>query len=179
MAISMDKVPDSNPFSLPDEGFYKFTVIKAEMKQGQDLAKPPYLNLTLSLVNAAGQKCGNLFDMLSESDKPAILYKIGQFMKAVKVNLGPVVELKNLAKVIPGKQGVLEVEHRKDKDRNDREIVRAQVKLFGSECYWPLESWDELITGSATEETPVAAGDVPFNFSDEDAPVPPAPTSEY
>lgn len=177
MAIQMDKVPDANPFSLPAEGFYKFTVVKAEMKAPKDLAKPNYLNLTLSLVNANGQKCGNLFDILSESDKPAILFKIGQFIKAIGVNLGASFELKDLAKVVPGRTGVVEVEHTKQKDQSGKEIVRAQVRLFGSECYWPISAWDELITGSAPAAA--AAADVPFNFSDEDAPVPPAPTADY
>lgn len=175
MAIQMDKVPDANPFSLPAEGYYKFTVTKAEMKQGKDPAKPPYLNMTLSLVNAAGQKCGNLFDMLTESDKPAILFKIGQFIKAVGVNLGASFELKDLAKVIPGRHGVVEIEHRKDKDQQGREVIRAQVKLFGSECYWPIGAFEELVQGAA----PAAVEESPFEFSDEDTPVPPATTAEY
>ena len=44
MAINFDALPQSNPSgsNIP-KGQYKAVIEKAEMKQGKDLNKPPYL----------------------------------------------------------------------------------------------------------------------------------------
>lgn len=179
MAVNFDKLPDSNPTDLLPAGYYQFTVAKAEMKQPKDLQKPPYLNVTLALTNAAGARCGTFFDIFTESTAAAVMYKLNRFCKAMKLNLTGNVELKDIAKVIPGKPGVVEIEQREDKNAPGGPAMRNQVKLFGSECYWAPEAWKDLVAGAAGTVAAAPAEDVPFNFSDEDAP-PAAPVNnEY
>jgi len=174
VAVNFDALPSSNPTSIPGVGFYKFTVLKAEVKQGKDTSKPPYLNLTYSLQDIKGKKCGNFFDMLFDSDAPAPSYKLKRFVLGIGLDLHGSMELRDLAKIVIGRSGVLEIEHKPD-DR-DPNTMRAAVRLFGSDCFWPLSEFASLAGDTApSQATPDA--DAAFTFSDDDAPVPPAPAA--
>ena len=172
MSVNFDKLPSSNPSNVPAPGFYKFTVTKADMKQGKDTAKPPYLSLSLGLVDKFGKKHGNLFDGQYDSDAPAIQFKLSRFILACGLDLHGSMELKDLAKIVVNRSGVVEVEN--VPDSRDATRLQAKARLFGSDCYWPLDKFDSLVSDAATVKgTPDA--DEAFEFSDEDAPVPPAP----
>lgn len=169
--MNFDKAPSTNPFTLPAPGFYKFTVVKAEMKQPKAAGKPMYLNLTLSLINAQGVRCGNIFDMITESTDERVLYKANRFIKATGLNLQGDVPLNAIAKMVVNRSGVVEVENREDKNAPNGPVMRAQPRLFGSECFWPESEFATLVGGSVTAGTPDAAqSDVPFDFDAAEAP---------
>lgn len=176
MSINFDQLPKDNPFALIPIGYYKFVVAKAEMKPNKDPAKKPFLVITFSLTDSKGNKRGNLFDrIMDNTTTPALLYKTGRFCNAIGVVLTGEVDLKDLAKLIVGKQGVLEVEHSKDTRTGAApDAVQAQVKLFGSDCFWPLSEWDRLIEDAGTDGTTPATEESPFVFSDADGEVPAA-----
>lgn len=165
MALDFTKAPTTNPFALIPKGYFIFTVSNAEMRSGKDTTKPPYLNVTFSLTDAQGAKVGNLFDIFTESEQPAALYKLQRFLTAVGLDLSQSksIELRDIAKMILGRKGVLEVEHTTQKDRPEQG-PRAQVKLFGSECFWPLDQFASLIAGTASAQA-TAPADVPWDDS--------------
>lgn len=176
--INFDKVPDNNPYSVPDEGYYVFKCINANMRSPKDPSKKDYLNVQMMLVDKTGKKAGTFFDNFFDSDASAILYKLGRFVKAINLNLTGNVELKDIAKLLPGKEGVLEIEHRQDsRFPDDPTKIQAQVKLFGSECYWPTDQFKELV--GEVDAAQIPDEDMPFSM--EDGPVPPEPetTNEY
>jgi hypothetical protein len=154
MGINFDSLPTENPYALPPQGIYKAKITKAEMKAGPN---GPYLNLTYALSDGKGKRFGNLFDMLSESTHQAVLYKIGRFVSALKLNLKGNCELKDLAKIVVGREMCVDITHQPDK-RNETKI-RAQIKLFGSECYWPIEQYNELaaLNNNAEDDSEDAA----------------------
>lgn len=178
MAINLDSIPDTNPGgSMPPVGFHRFVIDTAEMRTAKNAVPgaPQYLNLSLQLFDGAGVRTGTLFDRFTESTNENLRYKLKRLLIATGLDLKGSVELKDLAKLLPKRRGVLEVEHRKDKQDPTR--VQAQVRLFGSDCYWP-ESEYESLTGAAIS-TPAqtaapADGDVPFDFDPADGNVPAA-----
>lgn len=175
MSVNFDKLPDKNPTNVPAAGFYKFTVIKAEMKKGKDLTKPEYLNTTLSLTDITGKKHGNIFDGQYESEAQAMQFKLKRFVRACGVELHGDIELRDIAKVVANRSGVLELEN--VPDNRDPSKTRAQVRVFGSDCYWLLSEFASLVAGAAPD-TSTPDADEAFVFSDDDAPVPAAADSQ-
>lgn len=177
MAINFSQLPQSNPFSTPAPGFYRFTVTKAEMKQQKDTSKPDYLRMTLALEDVDRRKVGTLFDNVFESTAPALLYKLQRFTRAIKLDLQGSVELRDLAKLVPNRKGIVEVENVQDnRFPDDPDRKQAQVRLFGSECFWTEEEYPLLIESPRQSAAPVTE-DVPFDFNEADGEVPPA--NEY
>ena len=183
MSVNFDKLPDKNPGgATAAPGFYKFTVTKAEMRQPKDLTKPPYLSMTYGLNDITGKKYGNMFDSQYDSPAEIMQFKLQRFANAIGLKLKGSVDLKDLAKLVVNRSGVVEVENvpnYKDATRMD-----ASTRLFGSDCYWPLSEFATLVSGAAPDmSTPDA--DAAFEFSDDDAPVPqvgdavPDVSSEY
>ena len=178
MAIDFDRLPTSSPGgAMPDAGYHRFEIANAEMRMAKNAlpGAKPYLNLTLHLFDADGNRSGTLFDRLTESTSEYIRFKIKRLILAVGLDLKGSVELKDLAKLLPKRRGMLEVEHSKDK--NNPERAQAQVRLFGSDCYW-AESEFESLTGkpakSSAQTAAPADEDVPFDFDPADSDVPAA-----
>lgn len=168
MAINFDKLPTENPYALPPIGIYKAKVTKAEMKTGP---KGPYLNLTLALSDGKGRRYGNLFDMVSESGHQVVQYKLGRLVSALKLNLHGMCELRDLAKIIVGREMCVDVTHQPD--NRDETQMQAKVRVFATEIYWPIEQYEELAVmnednGEAADavQDAVAENDAtPFQFN--------------
>ena len=163
MAINFDALPQEKPAgAIIPKGQYKAIIEKAEMKQGKDASKPPYLNLLFALSDKeSGAPAGKLYDILSESESTYVMYKIGRFLKALSLNLGATFELKDLAKLVTGKELLVDVMVDEKTEPN-----RSIVDIFSGEIYYP-------INGAETPQT--AIDDTPFTTDD----VTPAPTVEY
>jgi len=173
MAINFSNIPTTNPFITPPPGIYKFTVTKAEMKAAKDTSKPQYLRMTLALTAPDGRKVGNLFDNMYDSASPALIYKVGRFTRAIGLTLQGNVELKDLAKLVPNRSGVVEVENIPDnRYPDDPDRKQAQVKLFGTECFWTLDELPQVIEGAPAQEAAPADAPVPFDFDAADGEVP-------
>lgn len=171
MAINFKKLPSDTPYSIPPAGYYLATISKAEMRTPTDPSKSDYLSLTMALYNAKGEKAGTLFDGQYESDAAAIQYKLQRFITALKLTTLEVFELKDLIKLVVGQQIVVEVENvtdNRDKDLPaENRRIRAQVRLFGSDIYWPPEEFKNLVS-----ETTTAEAEVPFTFDAADGDIP-------
>lgn len=140
MAINFDKLPQDNPFALPDPGVYKAKIVEAEMKSPKnDPTKPDYLNLKYTLFDRNNKNCGSIYDILSESDSSVVQYKISRFVRACGIPLTGSMELKDLAKIVKNKEIVVDVTHDKKSDQ-----PRAQVDLFSREGYYMASEFEEI-----------------------------------
>ena len=105
MAISFDQLPDERPNNLLEKGFYFGTITNAEMKSPKDTSKPDYLNLTIDLFDKNQKKVGRVYDIITESDAPAMRYKLKRLCTALNLNLsGKSFELKQLVKSLKDKK---------------------------------------------------------------------------
>lgn len=182
MSINFDSLPQDNPYALPAAGLYKAKIVEAEMraaktKNEDGSAKPDYLNLKLMLFDKNGKSHGAIYDILSESDKNAVKYKLGRFIRACGIPLAGSMELKDLAKLVRNKDIVVDVMIDKKSD-----TPRAQVSLFGNECYYLPSEFDEVYNalygqpaadGAINEGVTGDASEQPFDATDGAAPMNP------
>ena len=150
MAINFDTLPKENPFALPAPDVYKAQIMEAAMKKGKDTTKAPYLNLKYHLTNHDGKECGNIYDIMSESDSSVVQYKIGRFLTACGIPLVGAMELSDIAKLVLNKEIVIDVNHDTKSDQ-----PKAQIDLFTREAYYPVGQFDEIYNiAHAGEERP-------------------------
>lgn len=140
MAINFNALPNEKPNALPNPGTYFATIEKAEMKQPSDSSKPEYLNLTLALQTKDGKSAGKIFDMLSESDKDLIRYKLARFILALEIPITGAFELKDLTKIVTGKKLIVDVavDDPKKKNPDSPYQAKAVVDVFTNMIYYPL-----------------------------------------
>lgn len=163
MAINYDSLPSVKPQSTLPEGFYKAKIAKAEMKVSNNTGNS-YLSIQYDLSNDKGQT-GKLFDMLMESEKEFLRYKLQRFINALQLNLAGTFELKDLCKLINGKQLIVDV----GTEDNDRYGKRNVINSFGHEIYYPVSEWASL-TSVSSDPLSAVEDDVPAP-SDADAPI--------
>ena len=162
MAINFDSLPTTKPAgSMLPVGFAKATITKAEMKTPKNPGKD-YLALTLDCVCADGTT-GKLWDNLFDSDKSLSQYKLMRFITALRLNLIGDFELKDLCKVVTGKQLVVDIgiDEKGDRPRNT-------VEVFKNDIYYPINEWAAL-TGADQAQPEIAASDaddVPFTMGE-------------
>lgn len=133
--INFNSLPTDKPVSLPENGSYYATIEAAEMKQGKDVTKPPYLNITLALKDKDGRACGKVFDILSESDKELVQYKVARFLIALDLAKLGAFELADLVKIIKNKQLIVDI---KQEEPRDGYPAKAVVDVFSGSIYYPL-----------------------------------------
>lgn len=141
MAINFDALPNSKPFSIVPAGTYYATIESAEMKQGKDTSKPPYLNLKYSLKTKEGKTAGTLFDIIAESEHNLMQYKLKRFLQALGVTFEGAFELKDIQKLCVGKQIILDT---KIEEGTDGRQDKAVVDLFTKDIYYNLSEAKEV-----------------------------------
>lgn len=147
MSMNFDKLPDTKPagFVVP-EGTYKGIIADAKMMQAKDTTKPMYLNYKIDLYNyKTGEKVGSIFDSQFESEKNLVLYKLKRFMLATDIKLAQF-ELSDLAKLINGKELLVDVKTDHQEGKQDRSVVDATKNAI----YYPL-SEANTVFGDDTE----------------------------
>ena len=163
MAINFDSLPTSKPVgSLLPTGFAKATITKAEMKTPKTPGKD-YLALTMDCVCADGTT-GKLWDNLFDSDKSLTQYKLMRFITALKLNLVGDFELKDLCKIVTGKQLVVDigVDEKSDRPRNT-------IEVFKNDIYYPINEWAALTGAEQAQAAEISADDaddVPFTMGE-------------
>lgn len=162
MAINYDALPSDKPQNTVPKGYYKATITKAEMKTSKNTGAV-YLSLQYDIDNGAGVK-GKLFDMQFDSEKEFLRYKLQRFLTALKLNLTGSFELKDLCKIVNGKQFVVDVTV-EDTDKGPRNTVNS----FEHEIYYSINEWASLTSAQATGLDAVEDNEVPTP-GDADAP---------
>ena len=122
MAISFQATEAKSPNQLPEPGYYYGKIVEATMKQPKDPSKSEYLNLTYDLYDCNKNKAGRMFDMIAESDKPFMIYKLQRFGQALGL-VGKSLELKDLTKIIVNKTIIFRVKIEKNEQYGDRAVV--------------------------------------------------------
>lgn len=149
--INFSSLPTSKPNNLPETGRYYATIDSAEMKQGQDPTKPPYLNLCLALRNKEGKNCGKIYDILSESDKELVQFKLARFVLALGLERLGSFELADLVKLIKNKQLIVDV---KQEEAKDNFPAKSVVDVFRDGIYYPMSEATVLFGIPAPAQTP-------------------------
>lgn len=144
MAINYDELPSIKPDNVLPNGYYKATIVKAEMRVSKNTGAP-YLSVQYDLSNDQGNT-GKLFDMQMESEKEFLRYKLQRFLTALQLNLTGTFELKDLCKLINGKKIIVDVST-EDSDRGKRNTVNS----FEHEIYYPISEWAAL-TGATVAD---------------------------
>lgn len=151
MSINFDRLPKEKPegmgeFTLPAEGFHKATIHKTEMKVSK--AGNDYLSLQLKLSNGS-----IIFDIIMDSDKPALMYKLSRLIQACHLPLTGELTLEDLGKVILNKEIVVDVVHN-ESEYNGKTTTRAEVEMFANDIYYPIEEYSTLIGEADSDEQP-------------------------
>lgn len=154
--LNFDKLPKTKPdggSGVVPTGEYIFLVKKAEMRKpnkgGHD-----YMSVTLQCYSADKKYSTIVFDPFFYSDKPLPQYKIAQFVRALNLDLRGDFELKDLCKIVVGKQGVVALKT----EENEGYAPRNVVNVFDDDIYKAL----------SPVETPVEDIDVPFDITPPD-----------
>ena len=122
MTINFQPTDAKAPNQLPEPGYYYGKIIEATMRQPRDVTKQPYLNVTYELLDAAKNKAGRLYDIVAESDKPFMIYKLQRFGQALGL-VGKALELADLPKVIINKVIIFRVKIEKTEGYADKAAV--------------------------------------------------------
>lgn len=153
--INFDELPDSNPFSTPKPGFYLVDIKAAESKQPKDTAKKEFLEVQMILTDADGKACGTLFDRFYDTDSDIPKFKLGRFVKALKLPITGSMTFRDFAKVLPGRTLVVDICNKPD-DYKGNGAMKAEVDLFAREAYYPTEEF-EALTGKTPAPQDAAA----------------------
>lgn len=151
--INFNSLPVNKPNNLPETGTYYAVIDSAEMKQGKDPTKPQHLNLCLALKDKHGRSCGKIYDILAESDKNLVQYKIARFLTALNLTQLGSFELADLVKIIKNKQLIVDV---KQEEAKDGYPAKAVVDIFSGSIYYPMSEASEIFGMTPNPSTPVA-----------------------
>ena len=132
MAINFDKLPTEKQSNIPEKGFYKFEITRAEMRAPYNGEGPDYLGLGLKLTTLDNKAAGFINDKIVENPKPAVAFKIQRLIRAVDLGISGSMELSDLAKLLVGAKGFVEVTTFTPDNGNEIAIV----DLFSHECYY-------------------------------------------
>lgn len=176
MAISFDDLPNNKPINTINKGTYYATIESAEMRQPKDPTKPLYLNLLLALKDSSGKSAGKIYDIITESDKPLLKYKLARFIKALRLeNTLTTFELSDLCKIIKNKELIVDIVPEK---KDNEETGRSIVDVFTNEIYYPIsEAKDvfkgtpvglEVINENDAEDSPIADESVHNDINSDD-----------
>jgi hypothetical protein len=170
MAINFDTLPDKNPSTL-ENGKYLLTILKAEMRPSPDPERPPYLSLSCNIKDSKQQNRGKMYDNIIDSDSDLLRYKIRRFIEALEIPItSGNLELKDLAKIVPGKSYIADLMT----ERKEGKPPRTVVDIFSGEIYYPLKDASKYF------EEAMASDDLPFNAPDAaDAAAGPSDHAEY
>ena len=149
MAINFDELPKTNEsaFTILENGTYRCKIKEAKIPNGKD-----YLQVIFAVTGNNGQST-TIFDNFVDSDKPLPRYKLAQLIRALKIPLTGSFELKDLPKIIVGKELMAAIKQEQNEGYSARNVINA----FDDEIFYPLAT---QATGS---NPPPANGDVPFD----------------
>ncbi len=137
--INFNELPENKPGvgAIIPKGNYIALIEKAEMKQGKDETKPPYLNLQLDITDPASMtKMGKVWAILTESPSNLPRYQLRRFLEATGLNSLTSFELKDLTKLVVNKKIYVDITPEETTD--GKEPQRSVVDISG-EIFYPME----------------------------------------
>lgn len=143
MSINMNSLPGEKPSmnSVIPKGNYHAKIIKSEMKTPKTPGRPDYLSAECNITDpVSGASMGKFWINLYESDAQLVRYQLGRFIKAVGLNITGEFELKDLTKMINGRELMVDIcpEERKDGGAPQRSVVD-----ISADCFYPVQDMTE------------------------------------
>ena len=158
MGINFNELPNSGGSmnTVVPEGVYYITIEKAEMKAPKNGGKE-YLNMFLGLKDQNGKAMGKIWDIIADSDSDVVRYKLRRFIEALEIPITGEFELKDIAKIIQGKQliGHITTDKRGDKPK-------SVIDVFADKIFYSVNEANVVFGGNA-EINANDADDVPWN----------------
>ena len=141
--INMNSIPTSKPAmgNIIPKGQYICKITKSEMKQGQNLQKPPYFSAECDVTDPISRtNMGKFWINLYESEAPLVRYQLGRFINAIGLNIVGEFELKDLTKMVNGKSLLVDI---KPEEKKDGSAPQRSVVDIDAECFYPLTAVDD------------------------------------
>jgi len=146
MGINFGALPTESGSGMKP-GYYKVVVVDSKMRtpkaKSDGSVGPDYLELKYQLFDYDGNKKGTMFDRFFDSDAQALQYKLGRLNYAADLRLVTNVELKDLAKLMPGKAYVVKTKEQLGQDKKPNGYL--EVDLFDGEIFFREDEFAELI----------------------------------
>ena len=156
--INFNELPKDKPGvgAVIPKGYYLAKIEKAEMKIGKNENNPPYLNLQLGITDPASRSpMGKIWVILTESPKDFPRYQLRRFLEAVKLNTLESFELKDLTKLVVGKEMYVDI---MPEERDDgKEPQRSVLDISGS-IFYPINTED-----TSFDQAPVIPENTPYS----------------
>lgn len=147
--INFDSLPNGKPVgAIIPKGRYFAKVESAEMKSPKDPAKPAYINLRYSLKTADNKAVGNIFDGIYESEHALMQYKLKRFLMATGITFTGTFDLKDLQKIVTGKEFIVDVTVQSQEGQQDKSVV----DLFTNEIFYNLSEAKDLFEGELADD---------------------------
>ncbi len=139
--IQFNALAKERPNNLPEEGYYIAKIEKAEMKQGQDVSKPMYLNLMYALKTKDGVNVGKMYDIITQPLAPFTEYKLARFIDAIGYaeKMPAQFELSDLVKIVKDRELIIKVTPDKKQETPTRIVVDIT-----NDIYYPVSEADTL-----------------------------------
>lgn len=153
--VNFDAMPDTKPSGAKiAKGQYKAHIDSATMTQGQDLSKPQYILMVLTITDPqTNVVLGKVWDGLYESTSEFIQYKTKRIAVACGLKLSGDVEFSDIAHLIAGNDILVDITI----DKNDD--TKSIVDIFSADIYYPLDGKKEEITFESEDDTPFTVED--------------------
>jgi hypothetical protein len=137
----MNSLPDPNAKpamgTIIPKGQYVATIVKSTMKTPKDTAKPDYLSAECDIKDPiSNAPMGKFWINLYESEAPLVRYQLSRFINATGIRLSGEFELKDLTKLINGKQILVDI---KPEEKKDGSAPQRSVVDIDAECFYPLQ----------------------------------------
>lgn len=158
--ISMSSLPTEKPSmgSVIPKGHYLAKIKKADMRQPKDDTKPMYFTAECDITDpVSGTAMGKFWINLFESEAPLARYQLSRFIKALNLPITGEFELKDLTKMVNGKELKVDICPEDTKGKGDPQ--RSVVDIT-AECFYPvvsptLQTAEEVF--STADQPPVMA----------------------
>ena len=154
--INMNSLPTEKPSmsAVIPKGQYLAKIVKAEMKQPKEEAKPMYFSAECNITDlASGTDMGKFWINLYESEAALCRYQLSRFIQALNLPIQGEFELKDLTKMVAGKELKVDIQP-EDKPEPQRSVVD-----ISAQCFYPvtdprLQAAEEVLSATTTEQTP-------------------------
>lgn len=138
MAINFNSLPTEKPAigNVIPKGHYLAKIKKADMKTPRDETKPNYFSAECDVTDpVSGTAMGKFWINLYESEAPLVRYQLSRFITALKLPIQGDFDLKDLTKMVNGKE--LEVDIMPEEAKDGKKPQRSVVDI-SNECFYPV-----------------------------------------
>lgn len=154
--ISMSSLPTEKPSigTVIPKGNYLAKIKKAEMRQPKDPEKPMYFSAECDVTDPVSHtEMGKFWINLYESEAPLARYQLSRFIQALKLNIQGEFELKDLTKMVNGKELKVDIQ---PEEKKDGSAPQKSVVDITAECFYPatnkeLQTPEEVLSTPTTE----------------------------